>query len=85
MRLYPTHLGLSTPFAVFFLKKGRFFPTSKINPLKTRGWGLKIFSTFFENIGVFMDKAANLGANAWLVAPIHYFSFPVFINLGKTL
>ena len=37
MRLYPTYLGLSTPFVVFFSKKTKFFRTNKINPLKTIG------------------------------------------------
>lgn len=56
MRLYPTHLGLSTPFAVFFSKKAKFFLTLEINPLKTRRCSLKIFLTFFQILGVFMDK-----------------------------
>ena len=59
MRLYPTHLGLSTPFVVFFLKKACFFPTFRINLLKTMRYRLKIFSTFFKNIRVSMDIKAN--------------------------
>ena len=59
MRLYPTHLGLSTPFVVFFSKKANFFLTFEINPLKTTRYILKIFLTFFQILGVFMDKQKN--------------------------
>ena len=64
MRLYPTHLGLSTPFVVFFFKKANFFLMLKINPLKTRIYSLKNFSTFFQLLGVFMDKPEILGKHS---------------------
>ena len=57
MRLYPTHLGLSTPFAVFFSKKAKFFLTIELNPLKTIGCSLKIFLIFFQILWFFMDKS----------------------------
>ena len=35
VRLYPTYLGSSTPFVVFFLKKRHFFLILKISSIKS--------------------------------------------------
>jgi len=79
MRLYTPFSGPSTPFVLFFLKKAKIFLTFQINPLKTVGYELKIFSTFFGNTWFFIDVAERSG---WM-EPIFPTLLPFFcLNLN---
>jgi hypothetical protein len=45
---------LSTPFALFFLKKAQIYPSSKIKPTKSIGYVLKKFQHFFKIFALFL-------------------------------
>ena len=83
MRLYPTHIPLSTPFVVYFIKKAKFFLVFKLILLKTIGYRLKIFSTFFKNIRVFMDMKANRVSAIYFFSVICCFFLPEYLSLRE--
>ncbi len=85
MRLYPTHIALSTPFVVYFNKKAKFFLTFKLIPLKTKTYRLKIFLTFFKNIRVSMDMKTNRASALSFFRCFAAFFLPKYLVLGKTL